>query len=43
MAMAFGHGVHALAWTAGQPGAHLARAVLSYRRRGCLLRLAPGR
>jgi putative acyl-CoA dehydrogenase len=30
MAAGFGHGVHALAWTAGQPGAHLARAVLSY-------------
>lgn len=30
MDMAFGHGVHALAWTAGQPGAHYARAVLSY-------------
>jgi putative acyl-CoA dehydrogenase len=30
MSMAFGHGVHALAWTADQPGAHLARAVLSY-------------
>jgi putative acyl-CoA dehydrogenase len=30
MAMAFGHGVHALAWTASQPGAHLARAVQSY-------------
>jgi putative acyl-CoA dehydrogenase len=30
MALAFGSGVHALAWTAGQPGAHLARAVLSY-------------
>ena len=30
MAMAFGHGVHALAWTARQPGAHLARAVQSY-------------
>jgi putative acyl-CoA dehydrogenase len=30
MRLAFGYGVHALAWTAGQPGAHLARAVLSY-------------
>ena len=30
MSMAFGHGVHAVAWTADQPGAHLARAVLSY-------------
>jgi putative acyl-CoA dehydrogenase len=30
MSLAFGHGVHALAWTAGQPGSHLARAVLSY-------------
>jgi putative acyl-CoA dehydrogenase len=30
MALGFGHGVHALAWTAGQPGSHLARAVLSY-------------
>src|SRR5437588_9024882 len=30
MSMAFGHGVHALAWTANKPGAHLARAVLSY-------------
>jgi putative acyl-CoA dehydrogenase len=30
MAQSFGHGVHALAWTAGEPGAHLARAVLSY-------------
>jgi putative acyl-CoA dehydrogenase len=30
MSMAFGHGVHALSWTADQPGAHLARAVQSY-------------
>ncbi len=30
MSMAFGHGVHALAWTADEPGARLARAVLSY-------------
>ena len=30
MAAGFGHGVHALAWTAQQPGAQLARAVLSY-------------
>jgi putative acyl-CoA dehydrogenase len=30
MALAFGHEVHALAWTAGQPGAHVARAILSY-------------
>jgi putative acyl-CoA dehydrogenase len=30
MAAGFGHGVHALAWTARQPGAQLARAVLSY-------------
>jgi putative acyl-CoA dehydrogenase len=30
MATGFGHGVHALSWTADQPGAHLARAVLSY-------------
>ena len=30
MTAGFGHGVHALAWTAGQPGAQLARAVLSY-------------
>src|SRR5690349_6579016 len=30
MAQGFGHGVHALAWTAGQPGAHVARAALSY-------------
>jgi putative acyl-CoA dehydrogenase len=30
MSTAFGHGVHALSWTADQPGAHLARAVQSY-------------
>ena len=30
MALAFGHEVHSLAWTAEQPGAHVARAVLSY-------------
>ncbi|MBV9794167.1 MAG: acyl-CoA dehydrogenase family protein [Actinobacteria bacterium] len=30
MAAAFGHGVHALAWTATEPGGHLARAVQSY-------------
>jgi putative acyl-CoA dehydrogenase len=30
MAQGFGHGVHALSWTAAKPGAHLARAVLSY-------------
>jgi putative acyl-CoA dehydrogenase len=30
MALAFGSGVHSLAWTAGEPGAHSARAVLSY-------------
>ncbi|MGH9041755.1 MAG: acyl-CoA dehydrogenase family protein [Acidimicrobiia bacterium] len=30
MGMAFGHGVHALSWTAGLPGAHVARAALSY-------------
>jgi putative acyl-CoA dehydrogenase len=30
MSTAFGHGVHALAWTGGRPGAQLARAVLSY-------------
>jgi len=30
MALAFGHEVHSLAWTAGQPGAHLARGLLSY-------------
>ncbi|MEJ2864008.1 acyl-CoA dehydrogenase family protein [Actinomycetospora flava] len=30
MALGFGSGVHSLAWTAGEPGAHTARAVLSY-------------
>jgi putative acyl-CoA dehydrogenase len=30
MTLAFGSGVHALAWTSDQPGAHTARAVLSY-------------
>jgi len=30
MALGFGSGVHSLAWTAEQPGAHSARAVLSY-------------
>ncbi|KAB2911171.1 MAG: acyl-CoA dehydrogenase [Hyphomicrobiaceae bacterium] len=30
MALAFGHEVHSLAWTAGQPGAHVARGLLSY-------------
>lgn len=30
MALAFGHEVHSLAWTAHEPGAHLARGVLSY-------------
>jgi putative acyl-CoA dehydrogenase len=30
MSLAFGSGVHSLAWTADQPGAHSARAVLSY-------------
>lgn len=30
MALGFGAGVHSLAWTADQPGAHSARAVLSY-------------
>ena len=30
MTLGFGSGVHSLAWTAGQPGAHSARAVLSY-------------
>jgi putative acyl-CoA dehydrogenase len=30
MALGFGTGVHSLAWTAEQPGGHLARAVLSY-------------
>jgi putative acyl-CoA dehydrogenase len=30
MALAFGHGVHSLAWTVQCPGAHFARGVLSY-------------
>jgi putative acyl-CoA dehydrogenase len=30
MKLAFGSGVHSLAWTAGRPGAHVARATLSY-------------
>ncbi len=30
MALAFGHEVHSLAWTAGQPGAHVGRGILSY-------------
>lgn len=30
MSLGFGHGVHALAWTANREGAHLARAVQSY-------------
>lgn len=30
MSLAFGSGVHALAWTSDEPGAHTARAVLSY-------------
>ncbi len=30
MALAFGSGVHALAWTREEPGAHTARGVLSY-------------
>jgi putative acyl-CoA dehydrogenase len=30
MGLAFGNGVHSLAWTAQQPGGHFARAVLSY-------------
>lgn len=30
MSLGFGSGVHSLAWTAHQPGAHSARAVLSY-------------
>ncbi len=30
MGLAFGSGVHSLAWTAPQPGGHFARAVLSY-------------
>ena len=30
MSLAIGHGTHALSWTAKQPGAHVARGVLSY-------------
>ena len=30
MALAIGHGTHALSWTARQPGAHVARGMLSY-------------
>lgn len=30
MELAFGSGVHSLGWTAGRPGAHTARAALSY-------------
>ena len=30
MGLAFGSGVHSLAWTANRPGAHTARATLSY-------------
>ena len=30
MALAFGNEVHSLAWTAREPGAHVARGVLSY-------------
>ena len=30
MALAFGSGVHSLAWTANEPGGHAARGVLSY-------------
>jgi putative acyl-CoA dehydrogenase len=30
MTLAFGSGVHSLAWTAREPGGHLGRAVLSY-------------
>jgi putative acyl-CoA dehydrogenase len=30
MALAFGSGVHSLAWTADEPGGHTARGVLSY-------------
>lgn len=30
MGLAFGHGVHSLAWTAPQPSGHFARAVQSY-------------
>jgi putative acyl-CoA dehydrogenase len=30
MGLAFGSGVHSLAWTANRPGAHTARGTLSY-------------
>ncbi|WP_422002478.1 acyl-CoA dehydrogenase family protein [Reyranella sp.] len=30
MALAIGQGTHSLAWTAGKPGAHVARGLLSY-------------
>ena len=30
MSLAIGHGTHSLAWTACQPGAHVARGILSY-------------
>ena len=30
MSLAIGHGTHALSWTARQPGAHVARGMLSY-------------
>ena len=30
MSLAIGHGTHALAWTAMEPGAHVARGMLSY-------------
>lgn len=30
MTLAIGHGTHSLAWTAKQPGAHVARGMLSY-------------
>jgi putative acyl-CoA dehydrogenase len=30
MRLAFGHGVHSLAWTTDEPGGHVARAALSY-------------
>ncbi|HKU95767.1 MAG TPA: acyl-CoA dehydrogenase family protein, partial [Vineibacter sp.] len=30
MSLAIGHGTHSLAWTAGRPGAHVARGILSY-------------
>ncbi|CAN5896853.1 acyl-CoA dehydrogenase family protein [soil metagenome] len=30
MSLAIGHGTHALSWTAQQPGAHIARGMLSY-------------